>query len=120
VQRQDFNSFSIELQKGFKKSFPSGLFVEQYIGIGAVANFYKTDDIWYFDEHAWGYRYAPGANWGIMPSVGLVVGYDLTKNSEKQNLIFIKPDVYWNLGFRPLHLPYSSIQIGYMFNLKTF
>ncbi|MDX1446576.1 hypothetical protein [Lishizhenia sp.] len=113
------NSLSIELHKGFRKYFASGIFLEQYIGVGAMANFYHTDDIWYFDKYQWGYRYAPGANWGFKPSTGVVVGYDLTHASEQSHLICLKTDVYWNLGFRPLHLPYSSVQLAYVFTFKN-
>lgn len=115
----DFNSLSLEIQKGFRKYFKSGLFVEQSLGLGMMANFYKIESIWYYDQYLSVVRYRDGANLGFMPSATLGLGYNLTHAKGTQNLIWFRPKVYWNFGVRGLNLPYAALQIGYTYNFKT-
>jgi len=116
---QDYNSLSLALSRGFIKYFESGLAIEQSIGIGAMANFYKVESIWYFDTYGNVIRYKDGANWGLMPVVSMGIGYDVTKNKEKRNIIWVKPSAYWNFGFGGINTPYFNLQLSYSFNLKS-
>ena len=47
----DYNSLSIDIHKGFRKYLKSGIFIEQSVGLGATANFYKVESIWYYDNY---------------------------------------------------------------------
>ena len=58
----DYNTFNIEISKGFKRSFDSGLFIEQSIGIGLMAHYYKVESMWYYTETTYAGRYYEGAN----------------------------------------------------------
>ena len=51
------------------------------------------------------------------PSTG--IGYNLSREKEGNDLIWLRPKVYWDLGFRGLHLPYSAVQLGYTHTFKT-
>ena len=64
-------------------------------------------------------RYRDGANLGFTPSVTLGAGYNLTRNQETQNLIWIRPKIYWNFGVRGLNLPYAALQIGFTHTFKN-
>jgi hypothetical protein len=115
---EDYNALTIDIHKGFRQYLKSGFFTEQWLGIGGIASFYKIESIWYYDNYGNVTRYKDGANWGIMPSVTLGIGYNITHKKEKKNLIWVRPKVFWNLGFRGLNLPYASLQIGYTFNIN--
>ena len=115
---KDYNALTIDLHKGFRKYFGFGLFVEQYVGLGAIASFYKVQSIWYYDNYGNNTRFKDGANWGIMPSVSLGIGYDLMHKKEKAHMIWVRPKLYWNMGFRGLNLPYTALQAGYTMNIK--
>jgi len=115
----DYQVVSLELLKGFRKYFPSGLFVEQSIGIGLMSTYYDVDNIFYYDEYANTIRYNEGANLGFMPSIDLGIGYKLNKDRKSQNMIWVRPKLFWNLGFRGLPFPYSTVQIGFSHTLNS-
>jgi hypothetical protein len=54
-----------------------------------------------------------------MPSVTAGLGYNLSKNRDGLDLLWIRPKVYWDLGFRGFHLPYVALQIGFSHTFKT-
>lgn len=115
----DFNSFSIELLKGFRKYFGNGFFGEQYLGIGMMANYYKVEGIWYYDRFQNVVAFKDGANWGFMPSVTLGGGYNVTHKKGTSNFIWVRPKIYWNFGLRGLAMPFSSVQIGFTHTIKS-
>lgn len=114
----DFNAFIIDLHKGFRKYFKSGLFLEQSLGAGVIIKTFKEEDYWFVDQFAYTIPHGNGAILGFMPSVTAGAGYNISKNSEWSNLVWIRPKVYWDLGFRSLHLPYFALQAGYTHTFK--
>lgn len=114
----DYNALTLEISKGFRQYTSSGLFFEQSLGLGAIASFYTIESIWYYDKYGNVIRYKDGANWGFMPSASAACGYNLSRDEGSAGYIWVRPKLYWNLGFRGLNLPYSSVQIGYTYNLK--
>jgi hypothetical protein len=114
----EYNAYTIDIHKGFRKYFKSGLFLEQSLGVGVIAKGYKTD-YWYSDEYAHSIPHGNTTVWGFMPSVTLGAGYNFSKDKEGSDLIWIRPKVYWDLGFRGLYLPYTALQIGYTHTFKT-
>ena len=115
----DYNALTIDIHKGFRKYLKSGFFFEQSVGIGMTASFFKIESIWYYDQYLSVVRYKDGANWGFTPSVTIGAGYNLTPDKEHQNLIWIRPKIYWNFGIRGLNLPYAALQVGFTHNFKT-
>lgn len=116
--RDDYNALTVDIHKGFRQYFNSGLFTEQWLGIGGIASFYKVEGIWYYDDFGNVIAFREGANWGIMPSVTLGAGYNLSNDKETKKMIWVRPKIYWNLGFRSFNLPYASLQVGYTFTIK--
>lgn len=115
----DYYTLFLEVHKGFRQYFKSGFFAEQSLGIGVLSNFYTIESIWYYDEFGNVTRYNDGLNLGIMPSVTIGGGYNLMHGKGTQNLLWIRPKVFWNLGFRSLNTPYFALQVGYSHTFKT-
>jgi hypothetical protein len=115
----DFNAITIDIHKGFRKYFGSGLFLEQSVGIGFITKSFKEANYWYSDKHANSIPHGNKAILGFMPSVTAGIGYNFPKNKDGADLIWIRPKVYWDLGFRGFHLPYWALQIGYTHTFKT-
>ena len=115
----DYHTLFLEIHKGFRKYFRSGFFVEQSLGIGILSNFYTVESIWYYDDFGNTTRYNDGLNLGFTPSVTLGAGYNLTRDKGPDNLVWIRPKAFWNLGFRDFNLPYFALQIGYSHTFKT-
>lgn len=114
----DYNAFTIDIHKGFRKYFKSGLFLEQSLGAGVIAKSYKTD-YWYVDDYTQVVAHGNKPVWGFMPSVTVGAGYNISKEKEGSDLLWIRPKFYWDLGIRGLHLPYWALQIGFTHTFKT-
>ena len=115
----DYNALFLDVHKGWRKYFDSGLYIEQSLGLGVLGIYYDVESIYYVDKYLSVIRYNDGINLGISPSVTAGVGYNITRKKEASNFIWLRPKVYWNLGFRSLHLPYFALQAGFTHNLKT-
>ena len=115
----EYNALVVDIHKGFRKYFKSGISIEQSVGIGLISSFYTLESIWFVDKYGNSVLYSEGANLGVMPSVTIGVGYNLTPGKSKTNTIWLRPKVYWNLGVRGFNLPYAAIQVGYTYNLKS-
>jgi hypothetical protein len=115
----DYHAFTIDLHKGFRKYWKSGLFVEQSLGAGIIAKSFKTDDYWFIDAYQNGIAHGNQLVWGFMPSVTMGAGYNLSKDNQESRLLWIRPKIYWDLGFRGLNLPYFALQAGYTHTFKT-
>jgi len=114
----DYNAYTIDIHKGFRKYFKPGLFLEQSVGVGVIAKVIRGN-YWYWDEYNNAVPHGNTTVWGFMPSVTVGAGYNLSKDKEGSDLIWIRPKLYWDLGFRGLYLPYWALQIGFTHTFKT-
>jgi hypothetical protein len=83
----DYYAMTLSVHTGFRKYLAAGLFIEQSIGIGVVANVFTVDSIWYIDRFGAGFRYSNGPNFGIVPSVTVGAGIDLGGDSGRAHLV---------------------------------
>ena len=116
--KEDYQAFFLDIHKGFRKYFGSGFFIEQSIGVGLIGKSYNTN-YWYIDDYAYSVPHGNTTVLGFMPSVTFGIGYNLYREKEGNDLIWLRPKVYWDLGFRGLQLPYSAVQLGYTHTFKT-
>ena len=118
ISHQDYNSLVIDIHKGFRKYFKSGFLVEQSLGLGLLSMSNKTGYDWYKDDYGHVLRYGDNAVWGLIPSVTLGAGYNLTAKKGTLNMIWIRPKIYWNLAFESLDTPSAQVQFGFTKNFK--
>jgi len=114
----DYTAMTLDLHKGLRKYFKSGIFFEQSVGVGIITKSFKTD-YWFYDDYANAIPHGNKPVLGFMPSVTAGLGYNFSKNDEGADMIWIRPKIYWDLGFRGLHLPYWALQIGFTHTFKT-
>ncbi len=118
ISLRDYNSMVFDIHKGFRKYFKSGFFVEQFLGAGVLSMSNKTGNTWYYDNYGNVLRYGDRAVWGFIPSVTTGVGYNLTANKGIQNMIWIRPKIYWNLALTRLDTPKAQVHFGFTKNFK--
>lgn len=114
---KDYHSWFLDVHKGFRKYFGSGSFLEQSVGAGIILKSYGTE-MWYIDEYFNGIPHGNKPVLGFMPSVSVGAGYDLSRDKDGTGLLWIRPKIYWDLGFRKLHQPYFALQLGYTHTFK--
>jgi hypothetical protein len=86
---KDYEAVSLDIHKGFRKYFSNGLILEQAVGAGIITSFYNSDYIWSYDKYTNVVFHYNKPAIGFTRSVTLGVAYDLTKNAEKSNLIWV-------------------------------
>ena len=115
----DYQAISLDIHQGFRKYFDSGFFLEQSVGFGLISKSFKDANYWYTDKYLRSIAHGNKAILGLMPSVSAGVGYNFSKKEEGADLIWVRPKIFWDLGFRGFHLPYWALQIGFTHTFKT-
>lgn len=108
-----------DLNAGFRRYFKSGLFLEESVGIGVLETFLQSDAVYTVDDAgnvSEGSRANPLA---FMPSVTLGVGYNLTRNSGKQNLVWMRPKLFWQVPHKTISAYNFALQVGFTHTISS-
>ncbi|MGW8314929.1 MAG: hypothetical protein ACWGNV_04955, partial [Bacteroidales bacterium] len=82
---------------GFRQYFRSGLFVEEGIGAGIFQSWLHSDQVYEVDDAGVVSETSRINPPDFMPSLTLGLGYNLTRDSGKRNLIWLRPKIYWQV-----------------------
>lgn len=119
VHPRNQTALFLDLNTGMRHYFKSGLFLEESIGIGILQSFLHSDGVYKVDESGSVSEASRVNPIDFMPSVTLGIGYNLTRDSDKRNLIWIRPKVYWQLPHKLKSTYNFSLQIGYTHTLSS-
>jgi len=103
----------VDLNFGFRRYFKSGLFLEESIGIGVLEAIINSDGVYSVDDNgnvSEASRFNPP---DLVPSITLGIGYNLTKNSGRQNLVWFRPKIYWQYPHKTSSTFNPAIQVGF-------
>ena len=106
---EDFRMFSLEVHKGFRRTFLSGIYFEQWLGLGIAGRVYTLDDIWYYDKKGYEIRYKDGLNFDFSPSTSMGLGYEFQMTSGAVSRFWVRPKVFWNFSSRSLNAPFFCL-----------
>lgn len=115
---EDYNAVFLSEHIAFRQRIGKALLLEQGVGLGLIAKFFDVEGIFYQDKYGSIIRYYDGANIGIMPSVNAAFSYNLSADPSSKRMLWVRPEAYWDLNIRGLHLPYFSLQIGYTHQIR--
>lgn len=107
-----------DVHAGLRRYRSSGIFTEQYLGLGTMLSFLNGDGVFQRDENGNIRRVSSFANLDIMPSVTLGIGYNFNQDSDGANLIYFRPKVFWQLPFNNLALPHFALQVGFIHRIN--
>ena len=113
------NGLFLDLNAGFRQYFKSGFFVEEGIGAGVLAYFLHSDEVFQVDDSGLVSEASRANTVDFMPSITLGLGYNLTQDSGKQNLIWLRPKVYWQAPHKTLSTYNFALQVGFTHTIKT-
>ena len=109
----------IDLNVGFRQYFKSGFFLEEGIGAGVLAYFLNSDGVYKVDDSGLVSEASRANPVDFMPSITLGLGYNLTKDSGKQNLIWLRPKVSWQAPHKTLSTYNFALQVGFTHTIKS-
>lgn len=83
------------------------------MGFGILETFLNSDGTYEVDHEGNVTEVSAANPTDFMPSITLGLGYNLTRSSEKRNLIWIRPKLYWQLPHKTSSQYAAALQIGY-------
>jgi len=100
---------------GFRRYMKSGLFLEESIGFGVLTTFLSSDDVFEVDDTGNITEASRYAATDFMPAITLGAGYKMKSG----NLIWIRPQAFWQYPFRNSSLYTFAVQAGFSYTLKS-
>ena len=113
------NALFLDLNAGFRRYFKSGLFLEESIGIGVMQSFLHSDAVYKVDDSGQVSDATRANPVDFMPSITLGLGYNLTQASGKQNLIWMRPKVYWQVPHKTTSTYNFALQVGFTHTISS-
>ena len=110
--REGNDMFFMELHRGYRKSYQSGLFLEQSFGAGVMLSMYKEYPYYEAENGNTGF-FPNGRGWDFVPSVTLGAGYHINYKEGANGKIWFRPKVYWKLPLSQPSQPKFALQAGY-------
>jgi hypothetical protein len=108
-----------DLNAGFRQYFKSGLFVEESIGAGFLQTFLHSDGVYEINDEGLVTEVSRSIPMDFMPSLTLGVGFNLTQRSGKQNLIWVRPKLFWQIPHKSLSTYNFALQFGFTHTIKS-
>ena len=109
----------LDLNAGFRRYYKSGIFLEESIGVGVLQSFLHSDGVYKVDDSGIVSDASRALPVDFMPSLTLGVGYNLTQGSGKQNLIWLRPKIYWQLPHKTESTYNFALQVGFTHTIKS-
>ena len=113
VQPRQSTGIFLDLNAGFRRYFSSGLFLEESVGLGVLETFLHSDAVYSVDDSGNVSEDSRANPPVFMPSITLGFGYNLSQGSGKQNLIWLRPKVYWEVPHWQLSTYAFALQVGF-------
>jgi hypothetical protein len=108
-----------DLNAGFRRYYNSGLFLEESVGIGVLQSFLHSDAVYQVDDSGIVSEASRANPVAFMPSITLGIGYNLTQGSGKQNLIWLRPKIFWEVPHKTTSTYNFALQVGFTHTIST-
>ncbi len=112
------NAIFLEALYGTRRYFNSGFFIEHALGLGVMFSFYP-EDVWHVNDDGTIVRVSNWANPDILPSLTFGAGYNFGKGTDKNNLIWARPKISWQMPYNNLAQPHIALQVGFTHTIKS-
>jgi hypothetical protein len=119
VHPRNHSGLFVDVSYGFRRYFKSGFFLEESIGFGILETFVNSDGTFSVDENGTATETSSANPPDFMPSITLGLGYNLTKDSGKSNLIWLRPKLSWQIPEKTSSVYHPAIQVGFTHTIAT-
>ncbi len=103
----------LDVNTGFRQYFRSGLFVEEGIGAGIFQSWLHSDKVYEVSDDGIVSESSRINPPDFMPSLTLGLGVNLTRDSGKRNLIWLRPKLYWQVPYKTTSTYNFALQVGF-------
>jgi hypothetical protein len=116
--RNNYGIF-LDVNYGFRKLYKNGFMLEQSVGVGILETILQGDGVYEVDDDG---NVSDASAWNppsFMPSFTLGIGYNFSHKSEKLNMAWVRPKLYWQIPYKTSSLYTPALQVGFTHTLKT-
>ena len=113
VHKRYHTGIFADVNYGFRQYFKSGIYLEESIGVGVLAAFLSNDGTYEVSETGELSEVSNFSSVDFMPSITLGIGYNLTKEKERSNIIWVRPKLFWQYPHKTTSTYNGAVQIGY-------
>jgi len=117
VHPRSHSGLFLDVNAGFRQYFKSGLFVEEGIGAGILQTWLHSDQVYEVGDDGTVSETSRINPPDFMPSLTLGLGVNLTRDSGKRNLIWLRPKVYWQVPYKTTSTYNFALQVGFTHTL---
>lgn len=114
IHKRYNNGLFLDASYGFRHSFKSGFFLEQYAGIGLIQTFLNADAVYTTTGDGTFTKTHRRGSLDLMPSLQFGTGFSFNNDWN----IWVRPKVYWQFPHKTTSLYNFAIQIGMSVPLK--
>jgi hypothetical protein len=118
VHPRNHSAMFVNVQSGQRITFRSGLFLDQFLGLGYLHTFLHDGDLYQADVFGNIQKTPNTGRPHVMPSVSVGTGWDLSKGHTGQLLVYVRPQVFWQFPFNNYALVHFALQTGITFQLN--
>lgn len=119
VHPRNHTGILLDINHGFRQYFKSGIFLEESIGAGVLFRILHTDAVYEVNDAGDVSETTKIDKPDFAPSLTLGLGYNLTKNTDQKNLIWLRTKMYWQLPHKTTSTWNPAIQLGFTHTLNN-
>lgn len=115
---RNHNGLFLDINAGFRQYFKSGFFLEESIGIGVLGSILNSDGVYKVNDEDEILEASRFNKPDLIPSITFGIGYNLSKQSNKQSLIWLRPKIFWQYPHKTTSTFNPVIQFGFTHTLN--
>ncbi len=109
----------LEAGAGFRQYLPSGLFFEERMGLGMLQTFLHSDGVYEVDDSGQVSEGSRVNSPDFMPSLSLGLGYNFSQGEGRQNLLWLRPKLYFQMPHKTFANYHLALQLGFTHTLRS-
>lgn len=117
VHIRNNTSLFVRGQWGQRVTFGSGVFIDEFIGIGYLHQFTNGGDNYEVLSNGAVVETPNNGSAMVMPSIALGTGYDFSKKTKWNIVYFLRPELFWKAPFNGYYLTHFALNTGFIFNI---
>lgn len=117
VHRRNNTSLFLRGQWGQRITFRSGVFVEQFLGLGYLHHFANGGELYEVLPNGAVVNAPNSGRPMIKPSVAVGAGYHLKRITGWDAMFYLRPELFWKAPFNGYFLTHFALNTGFLFKI---
>ncbi len=117
IHKRNNTSIFLRGQWGQRITFENGVLVDSFLGLGYLHHLSHGGAVYEVLPNGAIVENTANGNSMIMPSVAVGTGYDFSKKTNLDMIIYVRPELFWKAPFNGYYLTHIAINCGLIFNI---